>query len=130
MYSFDGTEAFSCGEFYWFYDKCLYGYNGNGLIVYDGGMGREHLEYVTLYTFENNRLEWTKMLKTSEDCSYDELRKYLSNYTLIPDFCSRECLFACLRVAYFSLSLNASTSASLNSCDGTLAQCPEASYFG
>lgn len=86
VYSFDGTETFSCGEFYWFYDKCLYGYNGNGLIVYDGGMGREHLEYVALYTFENNRLEWTEMLKTSEDCSYDELRKYLSNYTLISDF--------------------------------------------
>lgn len=86
VYSFDGTDALSCGEFYWFYNGCLYGYNGNGLIVHNGGIGSEHSEYISLYTLENNILEWVETLKTTEECSYDELMDYLSNYTPIDGF--------------------------------------------
>lgn len=87
IYTCDGNSAVFCGEFYWPYDNCLYEYDGNGLIVYDGGMGTYHFEYILLYTLTDNVLEDVGSIKDTEESSYEEVRNSLEAYTPINDFC-------------------------------------------
>jgi hypothetical protein len=46
VYTYDNGECKKCGEIYSEYADDLYEYNGNGLVVYVGGMGKYHFEYV------------------------------------------------------------------------------------
>jgi hypothetical protein len=86
IYSFDGSHPISCGEEYLAPYGGLYAYNGNGLIIYDGGIGNLHLEYIILSTLDNNTLNYSRTIKSTEECSYEELRDCLKNYTAISDF--------------------------------------------
>lgn len=86
IYSFDGSHPILCGEEYLAPYGGLYAYNGNGLIIYDGGTGNLHLEYIFLSTLDNNTLNYSRTIKSTEECSYEELRDCLKNYTAISDF--------------------------------------------
>lgn len=86
IYSFDETGIVSYDMNFWNYDKCLYEYQENGIIVYDGGMGSMRIEYVSLYSIENNELERVKTLISTEEHSFDELYSFLDDLTPIDDF--------------------------------------------
>ena len=86
VYTFDGTDAVFCGDIFSAYDDCLYAYEGNGLIVYDGGMGSLHLEYVWLYTLTGKTLESTDPIMSTEECSDEDLANYLAGQTPIRAF--------------------------------------------
>lgn len=86
IYSFDETGVVSYDMNFWNYDKCLYEYQENGIIVYDGGMGSMRIEYVSLYSIENNELERVKTLISTEEHSFDELYSFLDDLTPIDDF--------------------------------------------
>lgn len=86
VYSFDGNSVIPCGEFYWAYNNCLYEYNGNGIVVHDGGMGTLHLEYISLYKLINGSLEMSETIKSTESCSEEELINCLETYIPINDF--------------------------------------------
>ena len=86
IYTFDGANAAACGEYFWFYNNCLYAYDGNGLVVHDGGMGSLHLEDISLYTLAGGMLEWSETIMSTESCSYDELAESLRKYTPLDDF--------------------------------------------
>jgi hypothetical protein len=84
VYTFDGSKAVLCGTCYPYYNG-LYAFDGNGIIVHDGGMGSLHFEYVTLYKLQGNRLE-EQLLISTEEASYDDIEEYLSQYSNIADF--------------------------------------------
>ena len=86
IYTFDGTKVVSSEENYWSYSNCLYAYDGNGIAVHDGGMGYLHVEYVSLFSMTDNRLEWADTLMSTEECSYEDLRAFLDTLTPIDDF--------------------------------------------
>lgn len=86
IYIFDGTKVVSSEENYWSYSNCLYAYDGNGIAVHDGGMGYLHVEYVSLFSMTDNRLEWADTLMSTEECSYEDLRAFLDTLTPIDDF--------------------------------------------
>lgn len=86
IYSFDGTNTIFCGEFYWSYDDCLYEYDGNGILVHDGGTGSLHMEDVSLYTIMNGSLELSETIKSTETSTYEELNDYLENYSPMKNF--------------------------------------------
>ena len=54
--------------------------------VHDGGMGYLHVEYVSLFSMTDNRLEWADTLMSTEECSYEDLRAFLDTLTPIDDF--------------------------------------------
>lgn len=85
IYSFRGTEAVFCGKLD-AYDNGLYEYDGNGVIVHDGGMGSLHVEYISLYTLTDDGIEYADAIKSTEECSYEELRNSLKAYKSINDF--------------------------------------------
>ncbi len=85
VYSFNGTESLYCGLLS-AYDRGLYEYDGNGLVVHDGGMGSLHLEYAFLYTLSNGTLEMSQTLKNTEENTSEELRAYLDGCTPIGSF--------------------------------------------
>lgn len=60
--------------------------DGNGIAVHDGGMGYLHVEYVSLFSMTDNRLEWADTLMSTEECSYENLRAFLDTLTPIDDF--------------------------------------------
>ena len=79
----------SCGEIYSHYSPyCLYGYDGNGVIVHDGGIGSLHYEYVALHSLLDGLLTEGQNLIDTEWHTLDELHSYLSQYTLIDNFIS------------------------------------------
>ena len=86
VYSFDGSEVIPSDVFYCTYSSGLYAYDGNGIVVHDGGMGSLHIEYASLYTMEENRLGLEQFLMSTEECSFDELYSFLNNLTQIDDF--------------------------------------------
>lgn len=86
IYSFDETGVVSYDMNFWNYDKCLYECQENGIIVYDGGMGSMRIEYVSLYSIENNELERVETLISTEEHSFDELYSFLDDLTPIDDF--------------------------------------------
>lgn len=86
IYTFDGTKVVSSEENYWSYSNCLYAYDGNGIAVHDGGMGYLHVEYVSLFSMTDNRLEWADTPMSTEECSYEDLRAFLDTLTPIDDF--------------------------------------------
>ncbi len=84
IYTFDGDSSIFCEEFDLRYAECLYEYDGNGLIVRDGGIGYLHLEYVTLYTLKDDILEYSETL--IGDGLYEYVDEYLKSYMPIRDF--------------------------------------------
>lgn len=86
FYSFNGTDVVSSDVCYWSYNDCLYAYQGNGIVVHDGGMGSMRIENATLYSMVNNMLVWTKELMSTEECSLNELYSFLDSLTPINDF--------------------------------------------
>lgn len=85
VYSFDGANAVSCGDIF-SYANGLYQYDGNGIVVHDGGQGSLHLEYVYTYKLVNGVLEGGEDISNLEEDSYEELKASLSNYTPLTDF--------------------------------------------
>lgn len=89
IYTMIGNKVKACGEFYSHYSPyCLYAYDGNGVIVHDGGIGSLHLEYVALYSLSDGLLTEGQRLIDTEWHTLDELQSYLSQYTLIDNFVS------------------------------------------
>ena len=86
IYSFDGEEVIPSEKFYWNYSNGLYAYDGNGLVVHDGGQGFMRFEYVEFYTMTGHQLEWSEELMSSENYTYSEIREYLDTLTPIDNF--------------------------------------------
>lgn len=86
IYSFDGEQVIPSEMFYWNYSNCLYAYDGNGIIVHEGGQGSMRFEYINVYSMVNDQLEWAESLRTSEEYTYSELYEYLDNLTPIDNF--------------------------------------------
>jgi hypothetical protein len=86
VYRADGENVVLCGELASSYSNCLYEYPGNGIVVYDGGFGTLHLEYVDLYTLTGNSIEWSEDIIDTEESSSEALKAQLANYTPIDDF--------------------------------------------
>lgn len=86
IYSFNGTDVISSDVCYWSYDDCLYEYEGNGIVIHDGGMGSMRIENASLYSMMNNKLTWSEGLMSTEECSFDELYSFLDSLTPINDF--------------------------------------------
>ena len=86
VYSFNGTDVVTSDQCYWSYDDCLYEYEGNGIVVHNGGMGSMRIEDASLYSMVNNKLEWTETRMSTEVCFFDELYSFLDSLTPIDDF--------------------------------------------
>ena len=86
IYTFDGTDVIPSSVNYWNYSNCLYAYDGNGIIVHNGGQGNMHIEYIDLYSMVNDQLEWAETLMTTEECSDDELYAFRDTLTPIDNF--------------------------------------------
>lgn len=86
VYTMSGSGATLCGKFYWSYSDCLYAYDGNGLVVHDGGIGSMRLEYLWLYTLVDGVLDSTDTIISTEEVSDDELYDCLKKYTAITNF--------------------------------------------
>ena len=86
IYSFDGEQVIPSEKFYWNYSNGLYAYDGNGLVVHDGGQGFMRFEYVEFYTMTGHQLEWSEELMSSENYTYSEIREYLDTLTPIDNF--------------------------------------------
>ena len=86
IYSFDGEQVIPSEKFYWNYINGLYAYDGNGLVVHDGGQGFMRFEYVEFYTMTGHQLEWSEELMSSENYTYSEIREYLDTLTPIDNF--------------------------------------------
>lgn len=86
IYSFDGEQVIPSEKFYWNYSNGLYAYDGNGLVVHDGGQGFMRFEYVEFYTMAGHQLEWSEELMSSENYTYSEIREYLDTLTPIDNF--------------------------------------------
>lgn len=86
IYSFDGEQVIPSEKFYWNYSNGLYAYDGNGLVVHDGGQGFMRFEYVEFYTMTGHQLEWSEELMSSENYTYIEIREYLDTLTPIDNF--------------------------------------------
>lgn len=86
IYTFDGTDVIPSSVNYWNYSNCLYAYDGNGIIVHNGGQGYMHIEYIDLYSMVNDQLEWAETLMTTEECSDDELYAFRDTLTPIDNF--------------------------------------------
>lgn len=86
IYSFNGTDVISSDVCYWPYDECLYEYEGNGIVIHDGGMGSMRIENASLYSMVNNKLVWSERLMSTEECSVDELYAFLDSLPPINDF--------------------------------------------
>lgn len=86
IYTFEKNKSKLCGEFYWVYSNCLYENDDNGIIVWNGGMGPFHLEYISLYVLSNGVLEENSTIKSTEECSEEALMNYLENCKPIDDF--------------------------------------------
>ena len=85
VYTLSGAGAVLCGSCDAYYHG-LYAFDGNGLIVHNGGSGYLHLEYVSLYTLSDNVFKDTEGMINTEENSIDELHNYLSKYTKITNF--------------------------------------------
>lgn len=83
IYTFDGISATQCGMFYWSYNDCLYEYDGNGMIVHNGGIGYLHIEYLALCVLTNGTLEENIMIESPD---YDEIYSQIEAYTPINNF--------------------------------------------
>ena len=89
VYTMIGKKVKLCGELYSNYAPyCLYVYDGNGVIVHDGGTGSLHLEYVALYSLSDGLLTEGQNLIDTEWHTLEELQSYLRQYTLIDNFVS------------------------------------------
>jgi len=92
VYTYDGRNVSFCGEFFWTYAPvCLYEYyDGNGIIVHDGGMGNMHLEYAYLYSLIDGELVCTDTLMEAianvEGYNYPELHDFLERHNKITNF--------------------------------------------
>ena len=86
IYSFDGEQVIPSEKFYWNYSNGLDAYDGNGLVVHDGGQGFMRFEYVEFYTMTGHQLEWSEELMSSENYTYSEIREYLDTLTPIDNF--------------------------------------------
>ena len=80
IYSFDGLSAYYMGDYDWTYNECLYEYDGNGIIVHEGGEGMYHIEFISLYTFDStDGLTFAKYIfdgSIDKGEITDELNKY------------------------------------------------------
>ena len=86
IYSYDGSTTFLCGTIYSSYDDCLYEYDGNGILVHDGGEGSMHLEYVFRYALEGNSIVNQETVISTEEYTEAELNEYLSGCDPINNF--------------------------------------------
>ena len=86
IYSIGDDKAVLCGEIYGPYNDCLYEYDGNGIIIHDGGSSELHLEYIILYTLENNLLKYSELLKSTEFNTQEEIDEYLNKISAINEF--------------------------------------------
>ena len=46
-------------------------------------MGYLHVEYVSLFSMTDNRLEWADTLMSTEECSYEDLRAFLDTLSYL-----------------------------------------------
>lgn len=85
IYTYDGQAAKKCGQiedsFY-----SIYGNSENGIIVYGGGSGSLHMEYIDLYTLKNGRIYGPSTIMNTEEHSYEEIRNKVSSFTEITNF--------------------------------------------
>ena len=85
IYTYDGQTAKKCGQiedsFY-----SIYGNSENGIIVYGGGSGSLHMEYIDLYTLKNGRIYGPSTIMNTEEHSYEEIRNKVSSFTEITNF--------------------------------------------
>lgn len=66
-----------CAEELWTYPNCLYEYDGNGILVYGGGVGSLRLEHVWLYSMTAAALELMDTMVSSEDEELEGVYEYL-----------------------------------------------------
>lgn len=85
IYSYIDNKAVLCGEHHWTYSNCLYEYEGNGIVVYDGGMGSMHSEYLVVVTLKNGDTQHGEFLASSDD---GNIEKALKEYKSISSFIS------------------------------------------
>ena len=86
IYAFQGGKAILCGDMTSSYQDCLYEYDGNGLLVHDGGFGTYHSEYVYLYTLSGNVFAWKEDI--FGDVFLDTtITDYLAKQVRIVGFC-------------------------------------------
>lgn len=82
VFTYDGNIALNCGQIS-SYNEGLKEYDGNGMAVYDGGMGSLHFEYVYLYTLENKKLKISKQIISNEESTTEEVRATADSMTAI-----------------------------------------------
>ncbi len=72
--SFNGTEVVSSDSHYWIwlYSDCLYEYEGNGIIIHDGGMGSMRIEGASLYSLIDNELVYSQSIMDTTEYSFNE----------------------------------------------------------
>lgn len=51
-----------------------------------GGSSELHLEYIILYTLENNLLKYNEILKSTEFNTQEEIDEYLNKFLLLMNF--------------------------------------------
>ncbi len=83
IYTYDKNKVVYIGDEYWFYENGLYCHD-KGLAVYDGGMGRLHIEYVYLYVLCDSKLVRKEKIISTESSSFEELYELLKTYKQIP----------------------------------------------
>lgn len=86
VYTLEGDGAVNCGALYP-YANGLREYDGNGIVVYQGGMGSLHLEYLSVYALEENMLVAEGDISNTEEDAYEELQSNLADYPPIEPFC-------------------------------------------
>lgn len=85
IYSFNGADVVSSDVCHG-YANGLYEYEGNGIVIHDGGTGRMRIEYINLYSMINDKLTWMEWLMSMEEDSYEELHSFLESLTPIDNF--------------------------------------------
>lgn len=78
--SFENGECKSCGDIYSDYGR-FFEYDGNGIISHDGGMGSNHLEYISLYTLSDGEMSSAENIASTESLTYEEISNKCDEYT-------------------------------------------------
>ena len=85
VYSYIDGKAVLCGKETWRYANCLYEYDGNGILVHDGGMGSLHMEYLISFTLQDGKLKHGEFVRSLDN---EDIDKALKEYKNVSSFCT------------------------------------------
>ena len=83
IYSFYQEQLVESDAQFWTYNEAIYAQDGNGILVHDGGYGSTRLEYIHRFELEEGKIRYIETLKSTEDCSSEDLYAVLKSLTPI-----------------------------------------------